>query len=195
MKYVFEQIKGRMILEVLNMTPDQINSDGIESRLLSKYSPRKFEYLGSKHVNDISSIPTGQMLSETGMGGQYSPESMSEKVTMERSMSGDKELFQFLAGNSFFPNTTKFHPYTDSNGGFGMQYVGYAVKITGDTNMIAKLKLDSDTEFENFKDSMARINQEIEVFIEKDLKPKIHEKISMARAAIKNINDTKAGLR
>lgn len=195
MKYFFEQIKANLILEILSMTPDQINSIGIEKRLLSKYSPQKFEYLGSKHVNDIISIPTEQMLQETGMGGQYSSGSMSEKVCMERTINGNRDLFRFLAENSFLPNTPKFHPFTSNNGGFGMQYVGYAQRITGDTNVIAKLKLDSDTEFSNFNSIMERFNNEIDLFINDDLKPKIDEKLAMAREAIKRNNDTKNALK
>jgi hypothetical protein len=59
-----------------------------------------------------------------------------------------------------------------------MLYVGYSRSITGNSEILGKLKKDSDDKFNNMSNVFEPVNAQINNFITKELRPLILETIS-----------------
>ncbi|MBK7854378.1 MAG: hypothetical protein IPJ79_05260 [Bacteroidetes bacterium] len=141
------------------------------------FVPKNFKFEGKKEVGDIESVSWMEMHRITGKGGVMPENGLAEKVAIVKEVSGNLELFEFLAKNSSLPATHSFFPSVHHSKMY-MVYVRYETNITNSTHVQTSIKQESDKCLEDTEKHFERINQNINDYVSKEFRPAISKAIA-----------------
>jgi hypothetical protein len=170
MKEIFNQMKAGAVEHIKKASDDELNSTEFKNSLIKKYTPSKLEYSSEKHIGDVHDISMQQYLTMSNTGGTYNPNSTAQMVSMNKQVFGSTDIFDFLAKNSYLPSGNTFRAMANGNKRY-MEFNGYERLITGNNEILSKMKIDSDEKFKGVEKIFNDINNQIDEYSTKELIP------------------------